>query len=206
MRAYETARLDELTGADGWAPIRKHFGVQSFGINAWTAVEAGGRLIPEHDEAPSGHEELYVVLSGKATFRVDGEEVDAPAGTIVFVRDPAVRRHARAEEAGTSVLAVGGPRDKVYQPSPWEYWFAAERHRASGDYDAMVDEISAGLQQYPDHPAVLYYLGRAEALAGRTDVALAHVIRALELRPEWSDHIRQDEELAPLHDLPGWPL
>jgi hypothetical protein len=70
----------------------------------------------------------------------------------------------------------------------------------------MADEIAAGLDQYPDHPALLYYLSRAEVLAGRNDDALAHVSRALELRPEWSDHIRQDEELAPLHGLPGWPL
>ena len=209
---WRSVRLDEIDPipvVDGtllWRPVRRTLDVGAFGINSYVAPRAGDDVVEEHTEEALGHEELYLVVSGRATFELDDEALDAPAGTIVFVRDPAVRRHARAEEAGTSVLAVGGPRDKVYQPSPWEYWFAAERHRASGDYDAMVDEISAGLQQYPDHPAVLYYLGRAEALAGRTDVALAHVIRALELRPEWSDHIRQDEELAPLHDLPGWPL
>jgi len=209
---WRSVRLDEIDPipvVDGtllWRPVRRTLDVGAFGINSYVAPRAGDDVVEEHTEEALGHEELYLVVSGRATFELDDEAFDAPAGTIVFVRDPAVRRHARAEEAGTSVLAVGGPRDKVYQPSPWEYWFAAERHRASGDYDAMVDEISAGLQQYPDHPAVLYYLGRAEALAGRTDVALAHVIRALELRPEWSDHIRQDEELAPLHDLPGWPL
>jgi tetratricopeptide (TPR) repeat protein len=209
---WRSVRLDEIDPipvVDGtllWRPVRRTLDVGAFGINSYVAPRAGDDVVEEHTEEALGHEELYLVVSGRATFELDDEALDAPAGTIVFVRDPAVRRHARAEEAGTSVLAVGGPRDKVYEPSPWEYWFAAERHRASGDYDAMVDEISAGLQQYPDHPAVLYYLGRAEALAGRTDVALAHVIRALELRPEWSDHIRQDEELAPLHDLPGWPL
>jgi len=209
---WRSVRLDEIDPipvVDGtllWRPVRRTLDVGAFGINSYVAPRAGDDVVEEHTEEALGHEELYLVVSGRATFELDDEALDAPAGTIVFVRDPAVRRHARAEEAGTSVLAVGGPRDKVYEPSPWEYWFAAERHRASGDYDAMVDEISAGLQQFPDHPAVLYYLGRAEALAGRTDVALAHVIRALELRPEWSDHIRQDEELAPLHDLPGWKL
>ena len=209
---WRSVRLDEIDPipvVDGtllWRPVRRTLDVGAFGINSYVAPRAGDNVVEEHTEEALGHEELYLVVSGRATFELDDEALDAPAGTIVFVRDPAVRRHARAEEAGTSVLAVGGPRDKVYEPSPWEYWFAAERHRASGDYDAMVDEISAGLQQFPDHPAVLYYLGRAEALAGRTDVALAHVIRALELRPEWSDHIRQDEELAPLHDLPGWKL
>ena len=105
-----------------------------------------------------------------------------------------------------SVLAVGGPRGQAYEPSPWEFWFAAERHRAAGDYDAMVDEIAGALERYPDHPAALYHLGRAEALAGRTDDAVAHVRRAVELRPEWADHIRQDEDLAALRAHPGWPL
>jgi tetratricopeptide (TPR) repeat protein len=209
---WRSARLDEIDPipvVDGtllWRPVRRTLDVGAFGINSYVAPRAGDDVVEEHTEEALGHEELYLVVSGRATFELDDETLDAPAGTIVFVRDPAVRRHARAEEAGTSVLAVGGPRDKAYEPSPWEYWFAAERHRASGDYDAMVDEVAGALERYPDHPAALYHLGRAEALAGRTDAALAHVIRALELRPEWSDHIRQDEELAPLHDLPGWPL
>jgi hypothetical protein len=205
-------RLDEIEPipvVDGtllWRPVRRTLDVGAFGINSYVAPGAGADVVEEHTEEALGHEELYLVVSGRATFELDDEILDAPAGTIVFVRDPAVKRHARAEEPGTSVLAVGGPRDRAYEPSPWEYWFAAERHRASGDFAAMADEIAAGLEQYPDHPAVLYYLARAEAQAGRTDDALAHMTRALELRPEWSDHIRQDEELAPLHDLAGWPL
>ena len=55
-----------------------------------------------------GHEELYFVLSGRATFTVDGERVDAPAGSLVFVKDPAMRRGAVADEAGTKILAIGG--------------------------------------------------------------------------------------------------
>ncbi len=208
---WRSVRLDEIDPipvVDGrllWRPVRRTLDVGAFGINFYVAPNEGDDVVEEHTEQALGHEELYVVVSGRATFQLEDETLDAPAGTIVFVRDPSVKRHARAEEPGTSVLAIGGPRDGVYEPSPWEYWFAAERHRASGDFDAMADEIATGLEQYPDHPAVLYYLARAEALAGRKDDALAHVTRALELRPEWSDHIRQDEELAPLHDLPGWP-
>ena len=124
----------------------------------------------------------------------------------MFIRDPAVKRHAVAAEPDTAVLAVGGQRGKAYEPSPWESWFAAERYRASGDYEAMVAEIAAGLEHYPDHPALLYNLACAEALAGRSGDALAHVRRALELKPEWADHIRQDADLVALHDDPGWPL
>jgi hypothetical protein len=211
-KGWQSVRLEEVEpipvvgGKLLWRPLRRTLDVGAFGINAYVAPAAGDDVVEEHTEQSLGHEEIYFVLTGHATFELDEETLDAPAGTVVFVRDPAVKRHARAEEPGTSVLAVGGPRDKAYEPSPWEHWFAAERHRASGDFDAMADEIAAGLEQYPDHPALLYYLSRAEVLAGRTDDALAHVSRALELRPEWSDHIRQDEELAPLHGLPGWPL
>jgi mannose-6-phosphate isomerase-like protein (cupin superfamily) len=211
-KGWQSVRLDEIEpipvvgGKLLWRPVRRTLDVGAFGINAYVAPAAGDDVVEEHTEQSLGHEEIYFVLTGHATFELDEETLDAPAGTVVFVRDPAVKRHARAEEPGTSVLAVGGPRDRAYEPSPWEHWFAAERHRASGDFDAMADEIAAGLDQYPDHPALLYYLSRAEVLAGRTDDALAHVSRALELRPEWSDHIRQDDELAPLHGLPGWPL
>jgi len=209
---WESVRLDEIEPipvVDGsllWRPVRRTLDIGAFGINSYVSPNAGDDLVEEHTETSLGHEELYLVLAGRARFTLDGETLDAPAGTLVFLRDPAVKRHARAEEAGTTVLAVGGPRGQAYEPSPWEFWFAAERHRAAGDYDAMVDEIAGALERYPDHPAALYHLGRAEALAGRTDDAVAHVRRAVELRPEWADHIRQDEDLAALRAHPGWPL
>src|SRR4051794_35315544 len=99
MQGYETATLEQLTRADGWSPIRKQLGIHAFGVNAWTAKEADARLISEHDEAPSGHEELYLVVAGRATFTVGGDEIDAPTGTLVFVGDPAVKRGAVAAEA-----------------------------------------------------------------------------------------------------------
>ena len=77
--------------------IRRHFDVQAFGVNAATG-NAGDEMIEEHHEADdeenqtNGHEELFAVMSGHAVFTVDGEEIDAPAGTIVFVRDPALLR------------------------------------------------------------------------------------------------------------------
>lgn len=46
-------------------------------------------------------------MSGHAIFTVDGDELDAPAGTLVFVR-PALIRSARATADGTAMLVVGG--------------------------------------------------------------------------------------------------
>lgn len=56
--------------------MRHRLGIGAFGINAWTAQEAGQEIIGEHDELgprAGNHEELYIVISGAATFTVDGE-------------------------------------------------------------------------------------------------------------------------------------
>src|SRR5215210_38417 len=85
MSEYAVTRLegiDEITdGREPWRPVRHHFGITSFGINAWTGREAGDRIITEHDEEGED-EELYFVHSGRARFEFDGEPVDAPAGRL----------------------------------------------------------------------------------------------------------------------------
>jgi hypothetical protein len=105
-----------------WAMVRTHFDIRSFGVNAYVAEEPGVEVIGEHDEAGEGapqHEELYFVSEGHATFTVNGDEIDAPAGTFVFVRDPAATRKAVAKEAGTTVLIAGGKPGEAFTPSPW---------------------------------------------------------------------------------------
>jgi mannose-6-phosphate isomerase-like protein (cupin superfamily) len=110
--------IDEITdGRQPCRPVRHHFGITSFGVNAWTAAAAGERILNEHDEAGDA-EELYLVHRGRATFELDGERVDAPAGTFVFVR-PGVMRTAFAEEPGTTILAIGGTPGEAYEPAGW---------------------------------------------------------------------------------------
>ena len=205
VRLEEIEPIPVVGGTLLWRPLRRELGVKAFGINAYVAPKAGDDVVEEHTERVYGHEEVYLVLSGRATFTVDGETLDAPVGTAVFIRDPQLRRHARAEEDGTAVLAVGGQRGVAYEVSQWEWAFAAERHRASGDYDAMVAEIAEGLALHPESPSLLYDLGCAEALAGLLDDALAHVTRALELKPEWREHAEKDADLEEVRRLPGWP-
>ena len=63
-----TASIAELArDGDGWSPLRMHLDVRAFGVNAWTASEAGAQLVGEHDEVTSGHEELYLITTGSAT-------------------------------------------------------------------------------------------------------------------------------------------
>jgi len=132
-----------------WRPVRRTLDIGAFGINSYVATKAGDDVVEEHTERSLGHEEVYVVLSGRATFTLDGEALDAPAGTLVFIRDVDVRRHARAEEPGTSVLAIGGPRGAAFNRRPGRTT-AAERHRTAGDYDAYLAELEAALERRPD--------------------------------------------------------
>ena len=106
---YAVVTLDEMalgpqTGAH-WHPVRRTLGIQAFGINAWTATEDGQQVIGEHAEVDGGaeHEEVYVVVSGHASFTLDGTTFDAPAGTVVHVPDPTVKRGA-VGESGTTIL------------------------------------------------------------------------------------------------------
>lgn len=206
MRLDEIEPIPVVNGTLLWRPVRRALDIGAFGINAYVASNAGDDVVEEHTESSLRHEEVYVVLSGRATFTLGEETLDAPAGTIVFIQDPLVKRHARAEEPETQVLAVGGPRDEAYEPSPWEDVFAAEPHRAAGNYDAYADALAGALAKRPDHPATLYNLACAEALAGRQEAAFAHLTRAAELRPDLAELARTDEDFAAVRDLPGWPL
>ena len=69
MTSYAVARLEEIEeltdGREPFRPVRHHFGITSFGVNAWTARDVGDRIINEHDESePDSDEELYLVVRG----------------------------------------------------------------------------------------------------------------------------------------------
>lgn len=205
MRLDEIEPIPVVNGTLLWRPVRRTLDVGAFGINAYIARKAGDDVVEEHTESSLGHEEVYLVLAGRATFTLGDETLDAPAGTVVFIRDVGVKRHARAEEPNTSVLAVGGPRDAAFEPSAWEDYFAAEHHRTAGDYEAYLAELSAALARRPEHPGALYHIACAEALTGRDDSAVGHLRRALELRPELAEHALVDDDFAALRERPDWP-
>jgi tetratricopeptide (TPR) repeat protein len=204
---YSIASLDELElpqlpGGARWAGVRRHFGIQSFGVNAWTGEEPGDDVIGEHDEGTAGHEELYVVESGLATFTVDGEEISAPEGTIVFVRDPTAKRRAVADEPGTRILAIGARRGEVFTPSAWERSAPAFGFFASGEYDKAADALEAALEEFPDDPGVLYNLACAESMLGRSNDAIEHLRRSAEQSERHRDAARTDTDLDSIRDRP----
>jgi quercetin dioxygenase-like cupin family protein len=122
MSAYRAAHLDEIAAEKWpyWAPIRHHFDIRSFGINAWRGA-AGDEVIKRHDHSEDGQPELYIVLNGHAEFTVGGDAVDAPAGTLVYCPEAAAERVAFAKEDGTVVLSLGAAAEgSAFTPSGWD--------------------------------------------------------------------------------------
>jgi hypothetical protein len=127
---YKAAHIDDLPfeiddeyPTTEWKPLRRFFGIGSFGTNLARATKAGDTLTHDHTELIDGgtrHEELFLIVSGHATYRVDGKEIDAPAGTFLYVPDPATVRGAVAREAGTAMLIVGAEPGAVFTPSDWD--------------------------------------------------------------------------------------
>ena len=201
--AFRVMRLDEVDGyaEEGrprWHMIRSVLGIESFGINSWRATEAGQEIIGEHDElgpGAGGHEELYLVLSGRATVTVAGERVEAPAGSLVYVRDPAAKRGAVADEAATEILVVGGRPGAPFAVSPWERSAEALRCWTTGEWDRAIEILQVQLAEDPLNASVLYNLACAESRAGEADAALAHLDRAIELEPRFAELAQGDGDL-----------
>lgn len=203
---FASAHISELDAIPGpgtlvWRPIRRRFGIEAFGMNAYTAETVGQDVVEDHTEETYRHQEVYFVVEGHATFTVAGEEIDAPAGTFVFIRDPSVRRSAVAREAPVTVLAVGGRPGVPFKESGWEYSFAAQPALDAGDYDRAVAIASEGLERHGDDAGLVYNVACYEALAGRREDALAHLRQAFELAPdkvrEWAN---DDSDLDSVRD------
>jgi len=192
---YDVASLDELDRypvAHGleWRPIRRRFDIRSFGTNAYTAENVGDWVVEEHTEG-SGHQELYFVARGRARFTLDGEDLDAPAGTLVCLHDHTVKRVAVAEEEGTTVVAFGAKPGVPFTPSAWEWFFEAYAKTPQEGKEI----IEGGLSELGEHPALLYHLACMEAKLGEREQAREHLERAVELQPEWRERAKRDEDL-----------
>lgn len=210
MADYTISHLTEIEEIDDgvrpFRPVRKHFGIRTFGINAMTAPADGDTLVNEHDERePDSSEELYIVVSGHAMFELNGESHDAPAGTLVHVA-PGVKRAAVARDAGTTVLAIGaGQEGKPYRPGLWEQFAPLFPLFETGDYEEGADRAATLLAEYPNSGASVYYNTACfESRAGRIDAALDHLRTALELAPPYAELAREDEDFGPLRGNPAF--
>jgi mannose-6-phosphate isomerase-like protein (cupin superfamily) len=200
MTRPRALRIDQIEGVPWlsgltWHPVRMALGLHAFGAAGFSG--GPGELVVEpHSEAADGrgHEELYVVLSGRATFTLDGERIDAPAGTLVFV-PPAVHRQAVAEEERTTVLALGAP--PTFEPSGFEWQMRARALMAS-DPERARAILQQGLSEIPGSAAIPYGFALLEATQGDTDAARASLREALAREPRLRAEARDEPLLAPL--------
>jgi hypothetical protein len=206
--------LDDVTPGHpegvAWLPLRAELGIRAFGISAYRA-DAGQPIVPRHSERAGGgagvHEELYVVVSGRATFVVDGRTIDARAGTCL-VAVPNESREARAEEAGTIVLAIGAPPGEAYRVAPWEYGSRAARARELRDVDELERVVDEGIAVYGEHVTMLLGKACVAAQRGSRQEALELLNRAVadEDFGEWVRESARDEPLLdPIREDPAFP-
>jgi tetratricopeptide (TPR) repeat protein len=182
-----------------WRPVRLHLGIEAFGLNS-SHGNTGDLLVLEHDEALSGHEELYLVLFGHARFEVNQEQIDAPAGTIVMVSDPGARRRAVALADDTEILTVGATPGEPFAHSAWEYGYIVSGLFDEGAYERALERAREFLSAYPSDWPVLYWAACSAAKLGLGDEALEYLRRAAELEPTVAERARTHDVFDPIRD------
>ena len=199
---YEILTLDELETAEhrgsNLIPVRYTLGYRPAGVNAWIA-DAGGQLIPPHEE-DSGNEELYVVVRGRASFVVGDETKDAPAGSLIFV-EAGHNRTATAEEDGTIIFVVGATIGEAFDGGGWDTFAVAYTAQRAGDMDACRQIMAAEMERRPDSWALPYNMACLEALAGNSDEAFA-MLERIPNGPELRGYLENDSDLDNIRDDP----
>jgi mannose-6-phosphate isomerase-like protein (cupin superfamily) len=193
-----------------WTPLRRHFGISAFGVNVYAVDKAGETVITSHSEEegdpPREHEELYIVLSGRATFIVDDTEIDAPAGMCVYVGDPAAERMATAREENTRVLVVGAKAGEAYTPAAWEFAAAVMHYYEAREFNVALPLAREGMELHPSDARLVYNVACLEALTGDAESALTHLGAAVEIRPELAEIAASDDDFAPLRGDGRFPV
>ena len=202
MAEYAVAHLDDIDEfADvgcHYRPIRHHLGISAFGVVAWTGHAAGDRVINEHDEDdPTRDEELFLVLRGHALFQLDGDRVDAPAGTLVRAR-PRMKRSAIAKEPGTTIIAIEGTPGKAYDARGWELWAPVAPLYQAGEYVEVADRLRVLVEASPQYPMLFFNLACCESLSGRATHALDSLRHAIEMSDEFRERAKEDSDLDPI--------
>jgi len=209
VSGYTVTHLHEIPRRDRWIPVRDHLDIGAFGVNAYHADNPGDTVISDHTESLSKHEELYVVVEGHATFTVDGGEVDAPAGTLVYVGDPATRRTAVAVEPGTTVVVAGARPGAAFEVSPWEETWEENQEAMKlyrdERYGEAADLLREAVKSRPDAAALLYNLACFDSMAGAdAETVTASLGRAIEAFPGFSDFARDDSDFDRVRDEPAF--
>lgn len=178
--------------------------IGAFGAGAIYQAKAGEDVIGEHDElgpGADGQEELYVVVQGSATFTLDGEELDAPHGTVVLVQ-PGTMRNAVATSDETIILAVGGRRGEAYRLPPGASLHDFFEHYNQQDYEGALAACHVALEKYPGNALILYNIACMQSMLGRSDEALETLRVAVEKWPKFKENAQKDDDFTSLREDP----
>jgi tetratricopeptide (TPR) repeat protein len=207
MQTYAIARLDEIDSLpDGryhYRPVRHHLGIQGFGATAWVGAAAGDPIINAYDEDSEPAEELFIVVSGRAIFELEGEEVDATRGTLVFTPH-GTRRTAVAAEPATTILVIDGTPGKAYDASGWELWAPLRPLYDRGEHAELRARLEDLIAANPQYPMLVYNLACSESLSGRTADAIEHLRRAAGASEKLRADARNDSDFDPIRDEPSF--
>ena len=208
MAAYTVRHLDaieEHADEDAhYRAIRHELGISSFGATAWTGHAAGDRVINEHDPGdPTRDEELFLVFRGHALFDLDGDAIDAPAGTVIS-STPGLRRSAVALVPKTTIILVEGTPGAPYDARGWELWAPLAPHYFAGEHALVADQLGTIVAAYPQYPMLLFNLACCESFLGRTEDALGHLRVAIGMAEEFRQAARDDPDLDGIRDEPGF--
>ena len=82
-----------------WQQLNGPLGLQAFGMNA-IVCDPGEEFDIAHDESETGHQEAYVVVSGRAVFTIGDDRIEAGPGTVVSAPAPGGEPRLRGARAG----------------------------------------------------------------------------------------------------------
>ena len=184
--------------------LRRTLDIGAFGASASYQAKAGEDVVGEHDElgpGADGHEELYVVVQGSATFTLDGEEIEAPQGTVVFVQ-PATTRKAVATSDETIVLSVGGRRGKAYRLPPGAELYDFFEHYKQEDWEGALAACHVALGKHPGNALILYNIACMQSMLGRGDEALATLGESVEKWPKFKENAQADDDFTSIREDP----
>lgn len=207
MSGYVIVDLNELEafpyhqrGGQKLLPIQRITNFQPAGMNGWIG-DPGEPLVPEHAE-DSDNEELYVVVQGRATFTVDGNSFDAPAGTLVHAL-PGELRSAKSEEPSTIIAAIGATIGQPFDNPGWTSFVVADALRREGRLDEARVAVAEMLALHPNAWHAPYNAACFESLAGNADAAFDHLRRAKKMDPEGvKPYLAEDADLDSIRDDP----
>ena len=142
-------------------------------------------VINEHDEGdPTADQELFLVLRGHAVFELDGDRVDAPAGTLVFA-PPRTKRTATAKAGRDDHHRGGRHAGTGVEARGWELWAPLAPLYQAGEYAEVADRLGALVAANPQYPMLFFNLACCESHCGRTSEALDHLRHAIEMSEEF---------------------